>query len=215
MPGPDEGRVGGVTDERCGSTETTTGDPCRFQTPRERCPFHGPGPTPDNGRPSIYDRETADYICTEIASGRSLKGVCREEGMPDASTVFLWAAEDRDGFTDRYAQACGTRLDVLSEELLEISDDGRNDTYVDEDGYEHTNYDVIQRSKLRVDTRKWILSKLKPEKYGKRQRLEHSGPDGGPIEVDVDDARERLAQEISNMAERRTQLIGQANGDRS
>ena len=47
--------------------------------------------------------------------------------------------------------------------MLAIADDGLNDNYTDDDGNERTLADVIQRSKLRVDTRKWIASKLKPK----------------------------------------------------
>lgn len=194
----------------CGSTETTTGEPCQqpVADPNETCwrESHTPGP----GRPTKYDADVAEHICQEIAKGRSLKSVCREEGVPGHSTVLNWVSDDRDGFSDRYAHACQIRLHVLSEELLEISDDGRNDTYVDEEGREHTDYDVIQRSKLRVDTRKWLLSKLKPEKYGKRQRVEHSGPEGGPIEHrDVSGARERVEQLLEDVeADRRAERAG-------
>lgn len=175
---------------QCGSTDTTTGEPCRF-TPAEKCPHH-PGPSPA-GRPSKYDPDTAQFVCRQIAQGKSLREVCRNDpDLPHASTIVRWAQDDRDGFSQRYARACRIRLHVLAEELLEISDDGRNDTYVDEDGHEHTNHDVIQRSKLRVDTRKWLLSKLKPEKYGKRQKVEHSGEvevDHSSLEISVVDRR--------------------------
>lgn len=170
--------------ERCGSTDTTDGHPCRFPVERSRCPFHGEGPTPDNGRPSEYTEARAAHICSEIAGGRGLKAICREDDdMPSSSAVLLWVKDDREGFADRYARACSIRLDVLSEEILEIADDGTNDTYVDGKGRTRVDHDVIQRSKLRVDTRKWLLSKLRPEKYGKLQKIEHSGPEGGPISV--------------------------------
>lgn len=174
-----------MSDQTCGSTDTTSGEPCGFPVPQPKCPFHGEGEPPDNGRPTEYTEERATYICQEIRKGRSLKSICREEEMPSAGAVILWASEDREGFADRYARACSIRLDVLSEELIEISDDSRNDSYVDEEGREHVNYDHIQRSKLRVDTRKWLLSKLRPEKYGKRQKLEHSGEvdTGGDVHV--------------------------------
>ena len=37
------------------------------------------------------------------------------------------------------------------------------------------NSESVQRSKLRVDTRKWLMSKLAPKKYGEKVDLEHSG----------------------------------------
>ena len=71
----------------------------------------------------------------------------------------------------------------MADELLEIADDGRNDRIADEDGNERTDHDVIARSRLRVDTRKWLLSKALPKIYGDKVQNEHSGPGGAPIAV--------------------------------
>lgn len=195
----------------CGSTATATGEPCQqpVADPNETCwrEGHTPGP----GRPTKYDPDVAEYVCQEIATGRSLKSVCREEGVPGHSTVLNWVSDDRDGFSDRYAHACQIRLHVLSEELLEISDDGRNDTYLDEEGQEHTNYDVIQRSKLRVDTRKWLLSKLKPDKYGRRQKVEHSGEITHHVQELSD---EELLQRAHQLRGRLSALEAHGNGKR-
>lgn len=191
---------------KCGATGTTTGKPCKMPVPRERCPHHGDGERPNNGRPSLYTESIAEHVCREISKGRSLKAICREdEGTPGHSTVLEWVADDREGFSDRYAHACHLRLHVLAEELLEISDDGTNDTYVDEKGRERVDYDVVQRSKLRVDSRKWLLSRLMPEKYGDRQRLEHSGAiAGGDVHVYLpENGRASLPDPIR----RRTELV--------
>jgi hypothetical protein len=56
----------------------------------------------------------------------------------------------------------------MAEEIVEISDEGKRDTYIDAYGNERTDYDVIARSKLRVDTRKWLLAKMLPKVYGDR-----------------------------------------------
>ena len=54
----------------------------------------------------------------------------------------------------------------MADQILEIADDGTNDTYTDSEGNELTNYDVIARSKIRIDARKWLASKLLPKKFG-------------------------------------------------
>lgn len=119
-----------------------------------------------------------------MAAGEKLNVMCREEErLPPASTIRSWAYDDRDDFFARYVRARELQADYWAEEAVEVADDGRNDTYVDEDGVEQVNHDVIQRSRLRVDTRKWITAKLAPRRYGKRVAMEHSGPDGGPIET--------------------------------
>jgi hypothetical protein len=45
------------------------------------------------------------------------------------------------------------------------------------------DHDHIARSKLRVDTRKWLLAKCLPKIYGDRVVNEVVGRDGGPIET--------------------------------
>lgn len=76
--------------------------------------------------------------------------------------------EANEGFRKNYARAREDQADVLAEEILQIADDGLNDTYTDEKGNECTNQDVIARSRLRVDARKWYASKLAPKKYGEK-----------------------------------------------
>jgi hypothetical protein len=143
------------------------------------------------GRPSDFTQETADQICARIAAGESLRGICRDDGYPDASTVFRWLASSDErykGFREQYARARDIQADALVDEILEISDDGRNDWMArhgeegDNPGYV-VNGEHIQRSRLRVDSRKWFASKVAPKKYGDRVTTELSGPDGGPIPV--------------------------------
>lgn len=143
------------------------------------------------GRPTDYSDDIAAAICSELAAGRSLRSVCADNGMPDKATVFRWLAK-HESFRDQYARAKEESADALVEDMLAIADDGLNDTYTDDDGNERTLADVIQRSKLRVDTRKWIASKLKPKKYGDFTRNEVSGPNGGPVLIRATDTDERL-----------------------
>ena len=121
--------------------------------------------TPKRGRPSDYTQELADRICEQLAMGKSVRTVCKQEDMPAMSTVFKWLREN-DDFSEQYARAKEESADVLAEEILDIADDGQNDTYIDDKGNVKTDHDVIARSRLRVDARKWIAAKLKPKKYG-------------------------------------------------
>lgn len=104
-------------------------------------------------------------ICDGIASGRSLRAICADDGMPDKSTVFAWLAKS-EPYRDQYARAREAQADAMLEEILAIADDGSNDTYVDDEGNQRTEQDVLARSRLRVDARKWAMSKMAPKKYG-------------------------------------------------
>ncbi|WP_338688933.1 terminase small subunit protein [Bradyrhizobium sp. 26S5] len=135
-------------------------------------------------RPSDYSLQLAALICDRMAEGESLRTICKDEDMPARSTVFLWLAAHKE-FSDLYARAVEARAHLLAEEILEISDDGRNDTYRDDDGNVMTDHDVIARSRLRVDSRKWLAARLAPRKYGDKITQEVTGADGGPIKSEV------------------------------
>jgi hypothetical protein len=128
----------------------------------------------------VRAQEVIDFIAI---NGLSLRKAGIEAGITPQSFLRLCDADD--ALAEQYARAIETRYDVLADDIMQISDDGLNDTYVDDDGKKRTDHDVIARSKLRVDSRKWLLSKLAPKKYGDRVAQEHSGPDGGPIGLAV------------------------------
>lgn len=130
------------------------------------------------GRPSDYTPELASDICAQLAVGNSLRTVCSDESMPCLSTIFSWFRKYPE-FLQQYEKAKEESADALAEEMLDIADDGTNDWQErqNKDGstYIALNPEHVQRSRLRVDTRKWIASKLKPKKYGDKTAVEHSG----------------------------------------
>lgn len=138
------------------------------------------------GRPTIRTPDVEAFVLTAIAEGKSLRWIGKQLGAPSMSTILRWADQD-EAFRKQYAHARAQGLDAVADEMLEIADDGTNDltTVTDASGNDREvlNVDHVQRSKLRVDTRKWLLSKLAPKKYGDRVATELSGPDGGPVQV--------------------------------
>ena len=137
------------------------------------------------GRPSEYSAETADAICERLIEGESLRAICASEGMPAASTVCRWLANN-EAFRKQYAHAREAQADTLADESLDIADDGSNDWMErHNDEGENTGWQVngehIQRSRLRIETRKWLASKLKPKKYGEKVEHQHAGAGRGPI----------------------------------
>jgi hypothetical protein len=107
-----------------------------------------------------------DEICYKMEiENLSLNSILKIEGMPAVSTFYAWILSDEKK-QKKYACACEVRADNLFEELLTISDATDKDVIIDMDGNKVTNHNVIQRDRLRVDSRKWILSKMMPKKYG-------------------------------------------------
>lgn len=143
------------------------------------------------GRPSVYSEKLALEICTRLAMGESLRKICESDAMPNRYTVLSWAVDLKHPFYHQYESAREKQAESLADELMDIADDGSNDWMERKmrDGSleEVVNHEHIQRSRLRVDTRKWIASKLKPKRYGDKQTVAHEGLSleelvAGPVE---------------------------------
>ena len=118
------------------------------------------------GRPSSFTEELAEEICARLADGQSLRKICLADDMPDQRTVMRWLSDGRyDAFRQQYARAREMQADTIFDEILDIADDGSNDFMGEDEKY---NGDAVQRSKLRVDARKWMAGKLAPKKYGEK-----------------------------------------------
>ena len=128
-----------------------------------------------------YTDKIADVICSRLAAGESLNAICKDDGMPAESTVRGWVLDDVNGFAAKYARAREIQAECLFDEILDISDDGRRDYTEDEDGNPVVNHDHINRAKLRVDARKWFLSKVLPKKFGDKVNHEVTGKNGAPV----------------------------------
>lgn len=152
-----------------------------------------------------------DAICEEVmGSSYSLVTICSNEpNFPSAKTVFRWMSEEQRAGTsalcDQYARAKEMQADYLADEMFDIADDGRND-YMEKmlnngESIEVLNTEHVQRSRLRLDTRKWIASKLKPKKYG--DKLELSGDPERPL---TDLSHEELDAKIATLLKKVEQL---------
>lgn len=131
-------------------------------------------------RPHGYNDEIASKILSMIAEGMSLNKICKLDEMPSHDTVYRWLLEKKE-FSDKYARAREAQAELFAHEIIEIADDTSGDTITDENGNEKPNNEWIQRSKLRVDSRKWIASKLLPKKYGDAMTLK--GDKENPLEI--------------------------------
>ena len=115
-----------------------------------------------------------EYVCQEIEKGRALRNVLKDENMPSTSTFYQWLDND-EVKAKQYARATEVRADIIFDDILAIADENTNDTSINENGIEVVNNDVIQRSRLRIDARKWVLSKLNPKKFGDKTDITSGG----------------------------------------
>ena len=118
--------------------------------------------------------EVREVILFRLAAGESLRSICRSDGMPDHGTVLRHVFRDA-GFRHQYELAREIQAESHVDEMLEIADDGRNDWMErndpDNPGW-LANKENVQRSRLRIETRKWTAMKLRPKKYGHRVEIE-------------------------------------------
>ena len=134
------------------------------------------------GRPTDYTPELAAIICSKLASGESMRTVCKSDDMPSRTTLFLWISK-HETFSNQYAIAKQEAAEALAEEMFDIADDGSND-WMEQHSKDaglaayKVNGESIQRSRLRVDVRKWYISKIKPKKYGDTIQQEITAPEG-------------------------------------
>ena len=147
------------------------------------------------GRPSSYNPELAAAICERLAAGESLRSVCREPDMPPESTVRGWVIDNVQDFSAQYARARDIGLDVLAEETLAIADTPVEGVRREEsdDGFKEIREDMLGHRRLQIDTRKWLLSKLAPKKYGERTSMELTGANGGPVEISDTERAAKIA----------------------
>lgn len=132
----------------------------------------------ESGRPSIYTKELANDICLRLSRGESLRRICEDDNMPAATTVHQWVLDDKEGFSKHYTRARTIQAENMFDEILDIADDGSNDFMTITKGKETYNIEdreVTNRSRLRVDSRKWYLSKVLPKKFGEKIDMTSDG----------------------------------------
>ena len=138
-------------------------------------------------RPSLFTDELFATILRRIVDGQSLRGVCREDGMPAMSTVMRWVAGSSD-LQKGYSIAVEARTDALFDEILEIADDARED-WVAKTGPTGEplgfvfDANSVRRAALRIEARKWTVARMAPKKYG--DKLDVGGDAVEPITVIV------------------------------
>ena len=124
--------------------------------------------------PKVKDEALATYVFEQmIDEGKSLRQICKEIGAKP-SAISLWLRED---FRDKYQDAQEERAERLADDLMEK-------TNIELKGDKGDNA-LVQLARLKIETAKWISSKLKPRKFG--DRLQHAGDSDQPITIKIID----------------------------
>lgn len=124
------------------------------------------------GRPHGYTEEKALEICELVADGQSINKISKMPGMPTRSTILKWF-RDVPEFSDMYVRAKEIGFEVLADEIIDIADAAEN-----------IKTEELRRHQLMIETRKWLLAKLQPRKYGDRLTQEIVGDANNPVHVE-------------------------------
>jgi len=145
------------------------------------------------GRPTIYNEELATKICEVVSiSSCGIRKICfNNPDFPTPETIRVWRLYN-ESFSAQYAKAKLAQADILAEECVDIADDSSNDTITTQDGREVFNSEFAARSRLRIDTRKWLASKLLPKIYGNTKELEEEKEKNETLREEVRQLRAKL-----------------------
>ena len=137
-----------------------------------------------------YTSEFAAEVCRRMSEGQSLRQVCRDTGMPEA-TVRQWVRDNREDFATQYQAARILQVESWSDQIIELA-----------------NRDALDPAdkRVRVDSLKWLMSKLVPKRWGERLlvagdadspvQLLHQKVDLSAVSTQQLDALERLADSL-------------------
>jgi hypothetical protein len=136
------------------------------------------------GRTTTYSAKIADAICERLSEGEPLRSICRDEGMPAWRTVYDWRDANPE-FAARIAHARELGEEAIAQDCLQIADTPQvgSKSVSKASGIEITEADMIEHRRLQIDTRLKLLAKWNPRKWGDKVQQEHTGKDGGAIQI--------------------------------
>lgn len=130
--------------------------------------------------PKVYEfnEEIAQEICAAIStSSFGIRKLCKQnKHWPSVSHIFSWL-HLYPLFKEQYTRAKQNQIESFIDDVIDIADDASNDWMENDNGTIVANHDHINRARLRIDTRKWLASKLAPKIYGDKKEKEDNGED--------------------------------------
>ena len=131
-----------------------------------------------------YCEEIAGEICERIAMGETLSSVCQEDRMPDKRTVWKWR-KVHPKFAQDYSRARVDQMNAWADQIIHLADDAEGDFMVsipldspelekiERDGVVTFKFNRkhVNRAKLMIDVRKWLMARYAPEDFGDRSAV--------------------------------------------
>jgi hypothetical protein len=136
------------------------------------------------GRPprdtnKLQTPENVERICAALEAGKSLRQIAKELGYSgNPSEISRWGndPDGAHGFQQRYARAMLARWECMAEQVSDLAEE-----IPPVDAIGHVDTGWVQNQRLRIDTKKWLLSKALPKKYGDRVEATITGDPNAPL----------------------------------
>ena len=129
-------------------------------------------------RNAKYTEEMGIRICKALLEMKTLRQIGADPRYPSMPTITRWLVDPRlAAFREMYYQARRVQAELRVDEIFEIADDASRD-YVEVEHKDGSitvepNLEHIQRSRIRIDTRKWYAARLIPRIYGQNVQVDH------------------------------------------
>lgn len=130
------------------------------------------------GRPSKRTDSMVDEIIERLSDGEPLAAICRDNGMPNPSTVYDWMNADP-SLSQRFARAREDGFDAIARQALEIAD--MPPAYTTGEGTARIDAGDVQNRKLQIETRLKLLAKWDPKRYGDKVQVDGPGTGGAHL----------------------------------
>ncbi len=136
-----------------------------------------------------------------------MRQACKAVDKISPRLMYKWLAQDEDDdsggdLVQQYARAREVQADAIFDEILEIADDASEDVIIDNDDNERVNHEVVARSRVRIDARKWMAGKLRPKKYGDKVSVDVDAKVKADVNATISPS-DALRDYVSTIAKRR------------
>lgn len=132
-----------------------------------------------------YSEAVAERIIELVSEGMSLVDAAQQKGIPSRTTIYKWLDANED-FANRYARASEIRAHRLADDVISISDEEADP----------------QRTRNRMEARKWAASKMYPKVYGDKTTIAGTGDKDDAIHIDSTSALEQIISRLTRLAAR-------------
>jgi len=154
----------------------------------------------------------ADRICDRLVDGRALRSICLDEDVVSFGIVVRWINTIPE-FFEQYARARAVQVDVIFDEMHHIADTpvcGAKTIRKDDGKIETIEADMIEHRRLQIETRKWMLGKLAPKKYGIKADINLTA---SIAKYNADDLKDMSDDDIERVQSLLQRLAGPGEGE--